>query len=66
MSATLPEFVGTAEAARAANVSIKTIIRWATVQKRLRPVGKMPGLRGAYIFRGSDVEALVKTDGRTS
>lgn len=47
----------TTEAAQVLGVSKATIQRWAK-SGRLEPVGKGEGLRGALIFRRSDVEAL--------
>lgn len=53
------DLVPTREAAHLLGVSVKTVIRWATEEHRLDPVSKLPGLRGAYLFKRADIEALL-------
>ena len=53
-----PTLVSTAEAADALGVSIKTITRWVT-SKKLTPITRLPGKRGAMFFDGRDIEALL-------
>ena len=55
------DLIGTAEAAALRGVSVKTVTRWVRDGK-LTPVQKLPGLRGAYVFDRSDVEALLKQE----
>lgn len=50
--------VTSAEAAAALNVSVKTITRWVASEK-LKPVKRLPGRRGAFLFAGADIEAIL-------
>ena len=52
------DLIGAAEAAEIAGVKRSTITRWAEAGT-LKPVTKLPGLTGAYLFARSDVEALL-------
>jgi predicted site-specific integrase-resolvase len=52
-------FVNTADVVEATGKSVATITRWVAAGK-LTPVHKSPGLRGAYLFRREDIEALAK------
>lgn len=49
----------TAEVAATLGVDVRTVHRWVTAGE-LTPLTKLPGLRGAYLFARSDVEALVR------
>lgn len=51
-------FATTAEAAEALGVSVKTITRWVGSGK-LTPVKRLPGKRGAMLFAGADIEAIL-------
>lgn len=59
------ETVPTAEAAQIVGKSVKTFLRWKEAG-RIEPVAKLPGLRGAYLFDRSDVEALTPADAPSS
>ena len=47
----------TAEVAEVLGISVPTVNRWAA-NGRLQPAQKLPGLRGHYLFRAQDVDAL--------
>ena len=47
--------ITTAEVAQRLGVSIPTVNRWVR-DGRLTPVQKLPGLRGANLFRAEDIE----------
>lgn len=47
----------TSEVADALGVSVQTVSRWVGIG-RLRPVHKLPGLRGAFLFSPDDIDAL--------
>lgn len=51
------ELLGTAQVAEILDRSVPTINRWVH-EGRLKPVSKLPGHSGAYVFRRSDIEAL--------
>ena len=53
----MPDLLTTAQAAEIVGRSVPTVNRWAA-EGILTPAQKLPGLRGAYLFRRSDVEAL--------
>lgn len=53
------ELISTQEAAELAGQSVATINRWATSGK-LTPVHKGKGIRGAHIYKRTDLEALIK------
>lgn len=52
--------IPTSEAAQLVGKSVKTFLRWKEAG-RIDPVAKLPGLRGAYLFDRSEVEALVQS-----
>lgn len=54
---TAPEYLPTAEVARALGVEVSTVHRMVT-RGDLTPAFKAPGLRGAYLFSPADVAAL--------
>jgi hypothetical protein len=57
------DLVTSAEAARILDVDRSTITRWSDPRlsdRRLIPVRKLDGLRGAKLFRRADVEALAE------
>ncbi|WP_369122339.1 helix-turn-helix domain-containing protein [Arthrobacter sp. 18067] len=57
MSTTEAGLITTAQASEASGRSWRSIIR--LVEKGdLKPAQKLPGLRGAYLFKPSDIEAL--------
>lgn len=47
--------ITTAEVAERLGVSIPTVNRWVR-DGRLTPVQKLPGIRGANLFRADDIE----------
>ncbi|MET0725941.1 MAG: helix-turn-helix domain-containing protein [Leifsonia sp.] len=51
--------VGTDAAAQILGVARSTVTRWAQ-SGRLDPVVKTTGIRGTYIFRREDVEAMTE------
>lgn len=51
-------FWNTADVVEASGKSVATITRWVAAGK-LTPVHKGTGLRGAFLFRRKDVEALL-------
>lgn len=57
MPITEPELITTAQAAEVSGKNWRTIIRLVE-RGQLEPAQKLPGLRGAYLFRQSDIEAL--------
>ena len=57
------ELCPTAEVAERLGVSIKTAHR-LVARGDLVPVAKIPGIRGAFFFRRSDVEALAAKLGK--
>jgi len=54
------EEVTAAEAAVILSVDRSVVLKKVAAEQ-LKPVRKLPGRTGAYLFRRSDVEALVKT-----
>lgn len=52
------EIITSAEAAKILGLSSSTFHRWVNAG-RLTEVAKVPGIRGARMFRRSDVEALL-------
>lgn len=57
MPKTAPRLITTAQASKVSGKNWRTIIR--LVEKgKLSPAQKLPGLRGAYLFNESDIEAL--------
>lgn len=53
------DLLTTADVADIVGKSIPTVNRWAS-EGRLPFAHKLPGQRGAYLFRRTDVEALVQ------
>lgn len=53
--------IGSAEACERLGVDRSTLTRWVQAG-RIKPAMKMPGARGAYLFRPSDVEALTNAE----
>ncbi|MHA7275339.1 helix-turn-helix domain-containing protein [Arthrobacter sp. Hz1] len=51
------ELVTTAEAAKLLKTNVRSIIR-KVERDELKPERKLPGIRGAYIFRVEDIHAL--------
>lgn len=47
------------EAAQILDLSVKTMHR-RIASGAIRPAGKLPGLRGAYLFNRADIERLAK------
>jgi hypothetical protein len=61
-SGTLPgHLVTTAEAVEMLGRPLRTVHNWVNTG-RLTPAGKLPGLRGAYLFNRCDVEALAAAE----
>lgn len=58
MTNSLSEAMTTAEVAAALEVSVKTITRWVA-SERLKPVKRLPGKRGAYLFDPANVAAII-------
>lgn len=56
------EILTSSAAASKLGVSVSTIARMAQAG-RLQPIAKAPGVRGAYLFNRSDVEALATQGG---
>jgi excisionase family DNA binding protein len=54
-----PELIGSAEACDLLGIDRATLSRWAQ-SGRLTPFHKGAGIRGAYLFRRSDVDQLVQ------
>lgn len=52
-----PTLITTAEVAERLQVSIPTVNRWVR-DGRLRPVQKLPGIRGANLFDPTNIDAL--------
>ena len=52
------ELIGTKEASELIGESVKNTIR-RVERNELTPVTKLPGLRGAYLFNRSDIDALL-------
>ncbi|WCO67918.1 helix-turn-helix domain-containing protein [Iamia majanohamensis] len=50
-----PTLLSTAEAAKRADVNVRTIHRWVE-QGRLAPLHKLPGGTGAYLFTPDAVD----------
>lgn len=50
------DLIPTSEVARLRDVDVRTVHRWVA-RGELTPAVKAPGLRGAYLFRRSDVLA---------
>lgn len=53
------DLMTTSEVCDLLDVGSSTVSRWA-MSGALAPARKLPGLRGAYLFRRADVEALAK------
>jgi len=53
------EFVSTAEVVEATGKSVATVTRWVASGK-LDPIHKGNGVRGAFLFRRADIEALLE------
>lgn len=51
------DLLTTSEVCETLEVGTSTISRWVA-DGRLKPARKLPGLRGAFLFRRSDVEAI--------
>jgi predicted site-specific integrase-resolvase len=56
-TATEPELVGSSYACQALGIHPSTLSRWVTAGK-LTPFHKHDGIRGAYLFRKSDIDQL--------
>lgn len=52
-----PHYLTSAEAAERLGVDRSTLSRWVA-SGRIKPVWKMPGRRGPFLFRPADVDAL--------
>ncbi|AXN50994.1 helix-turn-helix domain-containing protein [Mycobacterium marinum] len=50
-------FIGSAEVARLLEINQVTVARWVT-SGELKPVHKLPGKNGAYLFSRADIEKL--------
>lgn len=59
------DLLPTSEVARRLGVNVKTVHRMVEA-KRLIPVTKAPGLRGAYLFNPGDVERIQAEDNKVS
>lgn len=59
------ELIGTKEASELIGESVKNTIR-RVERDELKPVTKLPGLRGAYLFNRSDIEAIITSPVSTS
>lgn len=57
MPNTAPSLITTAQASKVSGKNWRTIIRLVE-RGDLSPAQKLPGLRGAYLFHPSDIEAL--------
>lgn len=57
MPKTAPSLITTAQASKVSGKNWRTIIRLVE-RGDLSPAQKLPGLRGAYLFHPSDIEAL--------
>ena len=53
-----PDLVGTAEVCRLLRINQATVGRMAA-DGRLKPVHKLPGKNGAYLFARADVDRLI-------
>ena len=53
------DLLTSSDVARLLQISVPTVNRWAAAG-RLPVVQKLPGIRGAYLFRRVDVERLAK------
>ncbi len=51
--------IPTAEVARIKGVHVRTVHRWVD-KGLLVPAAKAPGIRGALLFRASDVDSLTE------
>jgi len=54
------DLLTTSEVCETLEVGTSTISRWVA-DGRLEPARKLPGLRGAFLFRRADVETLKAT-----
>jgi len=61
-SATLSEYVTSAEAITIVDVPLRTFHNWV-VTRRITPAMKLPGTTGAYLFARAEVEALAASRG---
>lgn len=61
MSKPAPALVTTAEASKMLGRSVATVNRWV-IAGRITPAMKLPGARGAHLFRLADVERLSRRD----
>jgi DNA-binding transcriptional MerR regulator len=59
------DLLPTSEVARRLGVNVKAVHRMVEA-KRLIPVAKGPGLRGAYLFNPGDVERIQAEDSKVS
>lgn len=59
------KLITTAEVAQVLGVSVKTVNQWAS-QGRLTVAQKLPGVRGANLYRRSYIEALANKRRATS
>lgn len=62
MSNIHPDLIGTKEASELIGESVKNTIR-RIERGEITAVTKLPGLRGAYLFNRSDIEALLTPKG---
>lgn len=53
----IDDLLTTSEVCETLEVGTSTISRWVA-DGRLAPARKLPGLRGAFLFRRADVDAL--------
>jgi excisionase family DNA binding protein len=56
------DWITTAEVAERLDVDVSTVARWVR-SGALAPSGKLPGLRGAYLFEPGDVDAFAAERG---
>ena len=61
MPKTEQSLITTAQASKVSGKNWRTIIRLVE-RGELEPAQKLPGLRGAYLFRKADIEALASAD----
>lgn len=54
-----------AELAEALSCDVRTVHRM-TKDGRLKPVGKLPGKTGAWLYRRSDLDALLSGDAKAA
>jgi excisionase family DNA binding protein len=57
----VPDLIGTAEAAQVLGIDRSTLSRW-TKDGRITPALQLPAHKGAYLYHRADVEALLEPD----